>query len=475
MKKQVKTILVVILIAAAVIGWYFYTNMPLEVETITASASNVSMYFTHQGQGVKADSITVYPLVSGEVLSIKVSEGDFIKKGDIICMVDSSDYERALLRSKTTIAAYEAQIKDLSLSESIEKNSLFASRADLQAQLEALRARSESKNISSQEQISLQESVNNQLSENLDWAKNNLEKAEKLYEVDAVSKQELDDAKKLLEDSQKALEQGNMQISAIASGTDSSIGSDEYFSAMESSIQAQISGIDKNLKSNYTAALGEYYAALIDGENINIAQLEKQIGDCGIKAPVSGKIDKLYVKNSNVLSSAMPVAYISSNEDVIIEVYVLTKDIINVEIGSKADIIFKTRDEDINIAATVAAVEDRAEEKLSALGVIEKKVKVTLETEANNIIKDGYDVDVRFTYYEAENKISIPQTAVFSYEGKDYVWIIKDSKAVMTEISTGVELRGESVVEAGIEDGDIVIKDANSNKIKERVSIAPVS
>ena len=474
MKKQVKTILIIILAAVCIIGGYFYTTMPLEVETIAVSQGNVSMYFTHQGQGVKNDSVTVYPLVSGEVLSIPVNEGDYIEKGDIICIVDSSDYERALLRNETTISAYEAQARDLSLSESREKNSLNTSKADLQAQLEALHARSTSKNISSQEQIALQESMNNQLSANLDWARNNFEKAEKLYEVDAVSKQEFEDAKKLLEDAEKALEQGNIQIAAISSGTDSSIGSDEYFTAMESSIQAQISGINKNLNTSYTAALSDYYTALIEGENVNIAQLQKQIEDCKIKAPISGKIDKLQVKDSNVLSANMPVAYISSDEDVIVEVYVLTKDIINVNLGDNADIIFKTRDEDITIPAVVTAIDEKAEERLSALGVAEKKVKVTLEIGNNEIIKHGYDVDVKFTYYNAENKISVPKTAVFTYENTDYVWILKDSKAAMTEVTTGIDLRGETVIESGLESDDVIIKDANNNKIKEGVNIAPM-
>ena len=473
MKKQVKTILIVILATVCVAGGYFYTTKPMEVETISVSPGNVSMYFTHQGQGVKNDSVMVYPLVSGEVLSIEVSEGDYIKKGDIICIVDPSDYERALIRSETTIAAYNAQSQDLSLSERREKNSLSTSKADLEAQLDALHARSESKNISSAEQIALQESMNNQLSANLDWAMNNFEKAEKLYEVDALSKQDFDDSKKILEDCEKALEQGNMQIAAIVSGTDSSIGSDEYFNAMESSIRVQIEGINKNLNTNYTVALGNYYTALIEGELVTIAQLEKQIEDCKIKAPVSGKIDKLQAKDANVISSAMPVAYISSNEAVTIEVYVLTKDIINVNLDDKADIIFKTRDEDITIPAIVTAIDDKAEERLSALGVAEKKVKVTLEPEPNEIIKNGYDVDVKFTYYNAENKISVPKTAVFNYESADYVWVLKDSKAIKATVITGIELRGEIVIESGLESGDIIIRDANSNKIKEGSSIAP--
>jgi len=474
MKKQVKAILIVIIAVAAAIGYYLYDSMPMEVEALAVSSGNVSMYFTHQGQGVKGNAVAVYPLVSGEILSVEVNEGDYVKKGDVICIADSSDFERALLRSETTIKAYEAQKQDLGLSETREKNSLSANRADLQAQLEALRARSESKNISSQEQISLQESVNNQLEANLDWAKNNFERAEKLYEVDAVSKQEFDDANKLLQDSEKALEQGNMQIAAIASGTDSSIGSDEYFGAMEASILAQIAGIDKNLGNSYTAALGDYYTALTEGENVNIAQIRKQIEDCTIKAPISGKIDKLPINDSNILTAAAPVAYISADANVDIEVYVLTKDITNISLGDNADIIFKTRDEDINIPAVVSAIDDKAEEKLSALGVMEKKVKVTLETQPNEIIKDGYDVDVKFTYYSEENKISIPKTAVFSHENKDWVWLLKGDTATMANITKGIELRGETVVESGLTDGDIIIKDANSNKIKEGSKIAPL-
>jgi len=471
MKKQVKLAILVLMVAFAIGYGVYASTRPLEINTLIIEPRDATMYFIQQGFGASGNSITVYPLVSGEILSIEVSEGDFVSGGDVISRVDPSNFELLIMRSEANIVALEAQMRNLHLNETRERNNLQISRNDLVAQLDILSARSEARSLSVSEQINLQEAINRQLESALDWTLNNYRNVEILYGVQAVSRDEYDRASRYVADAERQLEQGIIALSNITAGAASAMGSDEYFEAARAAINVQIAGIDRNLATSYVEAMEDYYLALIEGELVNIAQLQRNIDDTIIRAPASGRIERLYVSDINVVSPNMPVAYITTDEEISVEVFVRTRDVVNLNLGDLVDVIFRARGNDITIPGNIREIGNRAEERLSPLGVAERNVKVTVEIPQNNIIRDGYDVDVRFTYYSAEGRMIVPRTALFNYGGRDMLWVVEGGRAQMREVILGAELRIDTVVEAGLSFGDIVIRDANDNQLREGVAV----
>ncbi|MCL2564278.1 MAG: HlyD family efflux transporter periplasmic adaptor subunit [Defluviitaleaceae bacterium] len=471
MKKQVKLVILALVIVFLIGYGVYASTRPLEISTLIIEPRDAAMYFIQQGYGTRGSSITVYPLVSGEILSIEVSEGDLISGGDIISRVDVSNFELLILRSEANIAALEAQMRNLHLNETRERNSLQSSRNDLVAQLEILNARSYAAILSVGEQVNLQAAINRQLESALDWARNNYQNVEILFGVSAISRDEYELAARYVEDAEGQLEQGILALSNITAGAAGTMGSDEYFEAARAAINVQIAGIDRNLATSYVAAMEDYYLALIDSELINIAQLQRNIEDAVIRAPASGRVERLYVQDINIVSPNMPVAYITTDEEISVEVFVRTRDVVNLNLGDSVDVIFRARGNDIVIPGSIQEIGDRAEERLSPLGVAERNVKVTVEIPENNIIRDGYDVDVRFTYYSARGRMIVPRTALFNYGGSDMLWVLNSGRVEMREVVLGAELRIDTVVEAGLNFGDVVIRDANDNRLREGVAV----
>jgi hypothetical protein len=119
----------------------------------------------------------------------------------------------------------------------------------------------------------------------------------------------------------------------------------------------------------------------------------------------------------------------------------------------------------------VSAIENSAEVKISALGIEERKVKVTVTPDMSNELNEGYNVDVKFHYYFEENKLAVPKTALFKENGVDMVWIVQNGRAVKTPIQKGAELRTEFVIDRGLNEGVIVITDCNLSGLKEGIKV----
>jgi multidrug efflux pump subunit AcrA (membrane-fusion protein) len=83
----------------------------------------------------------------------------------------------------------------------------------------------------------------------------------------------------------------------------------------------------------------------------------------------------------------------------------------------------------------------------------------------------GFSVDVRFIMYREDQKIAVPKTALYKDGGRDMLWVLRDGKAAAIEVSLGMELRTETVVEAGLASGDAVVTDANNAALKQGARI----
>jgi len=174
-----------------------------------------------------------------------------------------------------------------------------------------------------------------------------------------------------------------------------------------------------------------------------------------------------------MVSALEPIAVITTDKDCEVETFISVMDIGAVESGKNVSMTLKGRLGDKVIEGRVTQIDSAAVAKVSALGIEERKVKAIVTPDNPGVLKDGYDVDVRFTVFHEENSLTAPKTAFFKADDKDMLWVIKDGKAVMTEVVKGLELRTEFVVESGIFEGDVVIADASVSGLKEGANVTP--
>jgi membrane fusion protein (multidrug efflux system) len=78
----------------------------------------------------------------------------------------------------------------------------------------------------------------------------------------------------------------------------------------------------------------------------------------------------------------------------------------------------------------------------------------------------GVSVDVELTVHEKNNVIVLPDEAVFLEQGEPHVYVIKESKTVLTPVELGLRARDRVEITKGLKSGDVVVSQAQSRLSK---------
>ena len=420
MKKKVKYILIAALVLIVGAAAAYTAAAPTVVPLTPVTAKTAELSFTEQGTFVADNVVRIYPLAQGRLLRVNVAEGQKVSAGDVLCVIDPEPLILQTEQIRIAIEGYEAQMRNASAQ---------------QAAGGALVS----------EQLRLQEILIEQNERDLDRVSEELSRAQFLYNDGSISEADLDAALSAVESVESLLSANRQQLSVIGAGYN-------------------------------RAGLDEYYSAVIRAEEANIARIEKDIENCNVVAGVGGVITALAAIETNYISGAVPVAEITVIETNTVETYVSTKDTDSIKEGDTVRLTLKRREGDVEFAGKITHVDSMAVIKLSALGVEERKVRVQISPNLDELqgasFGAGYSVDVKFVVYSESNKLTAPKTALFKDDGSDMLWVVRDGRLQQLSVVPGHELRTEYVVESGLAEGDYIVTDANNRDLKDGLRVA---
>jgi multidrug efflux system membrane fusion protein len=87
-------------------------NRPIPVQVAAAEQRPMPIYLTALGTVTPYMSVTVKARVSGELEPVRFTEGQLVRQGDIIMVIDPRPYKAALDQAKGTLAHDQALLKD---------------------------------------------------------------------------------------------------------------------------------------------------------------------------------------------------------------------------------------------------------------------------------------------------------------------------------------------------------------------------
>jgi len=203
----------------------------------------------------------------------------------------------------------------------------------------------------------------------------------------------------------------------------------------------------------------DYYPALISAVRAQINQLNYQITQKNSSSPVAGTVANLTIKEGMVVPPGSPLMTIFSGGAYVIEAYVLTQDATSVKPGMTVDLIQDNKSGDVLFSGTVDLIAPSAVEKVSSLGLIEQRLKVTIvpQLSPDLVLKPGYAVNVDFTIDKQESQLVVPKTVLFPFNDGDALWLVKDGKAVIQPVKKGFENDRDVAIMEGLVEGDLVI------------------
>lgn len=190
--------------------------------------------------------------------------------------------------------------------------------------------------------------------------------------------------------------------------------------------------------------------------NYTIRGLEAGTDSQGVKSPISGAVTELWAKEGEILQPGMPVAEISPLKSYQVKLQMIASEASSVQVGDP--VTLKQKDQVLTEESQVLWVSKKAKEVLSAIGIAQKRVEVTVRVpdSLTNLIL-GDDVEVIIKTDETEQVMRVPEKAVFEMEGKKYVYLVDGNRSRLLEIGTGLE--GDDWIEVitGLKEGDQVI------------------
>lgn len=503
MKKHIK----IALAAAAVliltsIGLYLFLQ-PLSLEVVRIQPDVAQIRLTENGFVESSEDYQLYADVSGRILQRYFRKGDRVAAGDLILELDSSAAEAERWSRQHLIASYQAQMQSAIVSDSQQKQDYRASIVRLQEELnsiEAQRGNAEARRAeapSVEEQIRLLDISLEQQQMQIDFAAAQAKRLQRLFEAGVQAHRDVEQAEQellllqnglaslqeqrqaRLDDQEKALNEGRKIVLGEESDT-------AYYDALTQSVIGQIYAFEARLGADSLQPTLDYYRALIGSEQAAIEAIDT--GKYRLYAPFDAIISEFPAEKQSSLSALSPALSLrplDASAELRVVTYVSTRDIDKLAIGQQVELIRKLRDQDLHLSGQICAIEERAEVMLSALGIEERRVKVSIRPDANESgmigehadeaakpsdplpLCEGYDVEVRFTLEEQENKLLVPSSAIFKHEEQDYVFVVQDQKAERRPVTTGLKTSNRTVLESGVSAEELVVVDPNQDGLRE--------
>ncbi|MCT4605752.1 MAG: efflux RND transporter periplasmic adaptor subunit [Marinisporobacter sp.] len=392
MKKKWMIIGIIILI----IGGILYTTKAknkIPVEISTATIGEVSKYVEETGTIKSHHQRIVHGNSSGEITTIHVTEGDLVKKDQLLAEINGE-------KINLQIKAFTSQIESL--------------KAEYQQAIKP----------TDQKKISQTEGKVANAKLELDEAKKNLTRNKILYEQGAFSK--------------KAYEAAVKDVSI----------KENLLSMATNELQLLKNPVSSNIKDQYKAQISQL---LYQKE-----ALEKEKEDLLIKAPMDGIITEVFVKNGGYIQPGTRLLEIGKKDDLYVEVDVLASEISEI-IEKNPVFIESDNLNIKGLQGSVTKIFPKAFSKVSDLGIEQKRVRIHTSISKFKSLRIGYEVDVKFEVNHKKNILTIPESAIFSIADEKYVFVVDNHKALLRKITTGLEGEDHIEILSGIKKGDQVI------------------
>lgn len=403
--KIIGAIIVGIMLIAAIL---YNSAKPISAELLEIQPQVIASTFVEEGKVVPAEKFPVYSLLSGQIITLQVEEGQQVSKNDLLAVVDSTELEFQLKQLQAELASLKGEEADRHkqpLESSIKSQELLVEKAKL----------------------------------DLKAIENDFVRIEILYKEGAISAKEYEDAQNMLETAKLNLRQQEEALALLYESSKPTSGSQQFYAGRAEALRSQMELVKHRIEKSR------------------------------ITAPAEGVVANLDVTKGDVVNPGMKLMDIFAGEEYLVEVFVLAESAASVTEGMKVKLIQDRKGEDISFDGVVEKIAPAAVEMISALGLEESRVKVTVKPE----FPEGFPVfpgsvlDVEFTTDKKENVLAVPKTALFPYENGKALWKVEDGKAKIQPVETGFENDSHVVVTKGIVPGDLIILNPQLDGLKE--------
>lgn len=408
MKRKRWLVAIVVLLGISIGGYFFLSSKKVQkpavasVETYTVTRGDLLVSVSGSGVLEAKDTVDVTSEIGGTVIWV-VEEGSKVKKGDILCKIDPQDYELALTQAELNYKNARLKLEQAKINLENQKKQLEQNIRD-------------AKTSRDNAYIELQK------------AKRQLDDAEKLYKVNAIT---LNEVKTYRDNYNKALNTYNQAV--------------ENLNLLEST------RADKLAQAERDIALAE---SSLEQAKIDLDKAKRNLSKTTIYAPIDGIVADVSIKKGGQnIAKETTLMSILDTSTMKIKLEVDETDIPKVKIGLPVRITCEAFP-DREFQGKVTNISPRA---TISNNIAIFKVQVEIPNPTGEL-RAGMTAEGEIILKEQHNVLLVPLRAVKRTERRAYVEILKDNgEKELVRVTLGEDDGTNIVVEDGLKEGDKVV------------------
>jgi HlyD family secretion protein len=367
----------------------------------TAHKKNLAQTITVEGV-VEPNKKQIIDLDSTQkVLEVFASEGQEIKKGDLILRLDSSDNKYKLDVEEINLKLAERELAKVLKNEKTDKKDVEYSFK--QAEIAYADGSAE-----------------------LESAQNSLAADKQLFEKGAISRSQYVESQKNVRDKENKMNMKAMEMDRVSQSlANFDLDKDEQVFKLESNI------------------------SLIQQ---NISNLKSKV-DADTRSNIDGRVVKLEVETDQYPDEDNSQILIYDMSKHMVNIQLKQQEALHIKEGMKAKVKVKGLDEK-EYEGTVMDVDDVALSSESGGKGSKVNVEISIDN-PNERIKIGYEVEVKIELSIKNEAVVVDFESIMQdKDGKKYIYFVKDNRAQRRPVSTGIETSFEVEIIEGIIQGD---------------------
>ncbi len=192
-----------------------------------------------------------------------------------------------------------------------------------------------------------------------------------------------------------------------------------------------------------------------------ISSSQQKENELVMKSPIDGILMQLPVEIGQVVMPGTLLGTIAADDELEIKADLLSDDLGQVRVGQKVMITAPVLGGQV-LNGEIIEIYPQAEEKTSALGVVQRRVPTIIKLEETGNLKPGYEARISIVISSRENVLLIPREAIItgSNGGKQVMRVI-NGRIEYTEVKTGLMDSMKVEITEGLARGDQIIREAS--------------
>jgi len=383
----------------------------IEVDISTVQTQDLSQTISVTGSIEANAKEEIILSTQDKVIDIFVEEGQEVKAGDRILMIDTTDYQYQLKKLQLALDLANTNLQRL-LDPDSKSDKAALENAVKQAEI----------NLSSAEA-------------NYNEAKRKFDQNQKLYESGIISKEEYEASKRSMDEMRNAVELAQIQLDNANNSL-------------------------RNFDTNNSDQIKQQRNQ-IESTKIDIANIKDKIEKSVIRSSINGRVVQLDIQKGQYPTAENSIIKIYDLSTYKVKVEVSQYDAPSISIGQKAVISLKGIDK--KYTGTVTSIGEAAVIGLEGTSKVPKlEIEITIN-DADDKIKVGFEADIDITLKESPGTISVGFESVLEdADGKKYVYVVENDKAVKRYVTTGLETDFDIQITEGLKEGEQYIKNPPS-------------